>query len=387
MPGGAADADERIELDRRERRGRRPHVGRRDEKTLGRREEAPRLLRFRCVGDRRLPRALEPALDARRLVEPEARAVGNVVEDGRELAVDVGHHELDPRHEKPVLERVGERVPLEARHADLDRARLDGATGFRRAEVHEGYLPSGQDDELLARVARALRVGIEGADALDAVALHLETQRQRLERGKHVDDAAADAELAAVLDERDALVPPRREMRREDFNGDRVALHEIAHRFGQDGARQDALRERVGGRDDDRRPALQQVKERRDAVGDDGRRRRDGLERRHVPRRQEMDLALERRRRCALAEKEREIGRERLRRAGIRCDDEKRRRLRAIRLGDEQRAAPAAQPFDAQRPPGGDRRRTPRDVGERGTFFLRQMLHTRMPAPAVRPGG
>ncbi len=216
-------------------------------------------------------------------------------------------------------------------------------------QIGERRLADRDDHDLLALVGRALRVGIEGAEALDAVAVELEPERRRVERREDVDQPAAHAELAAVLDDRHAQVAPRDQVLRELLGVDLVALDEVAHGLLDDGARQEALHHRVGRRDDDRIAAVDQVEERR-ACGR-GRRPPAATPARRPARPTPGTTARAARAPASariLTEKEREIARERLGLGRARREHDERRRRGAIRLGDQQRARAAAQALDAQ---------------------------------------
>ena len=71
-------------------------------------------------------------------------------------------------------------------------------------------------------------------DRLDRVADELEAQRLRMRRREDVEDAAAHAEVAAVLDQRHAPVAPVDELLGERVAVDLVAFDEVAQRAGED---------------------------------------------------------------------------------------------------------------------------------------------------------
>ena len=77
-----------------------------------------------------------------------------------------------------------------------------GARRRRRSDVVEVEPPLGRrvDRDLVDRMQRALRERRERADALDLVAEELDAERLAAGRREDVDDAAADGELAALLD-------------------------------------------------------------------------------------------------------------------------------------------------------------------------------------------
>ena len=87
-----------------------------------------------------------------------------------------------------------------ARFDGLERGAAGAAAGVELAHR--------QDEELLARLERALAHRIELANRLDDVAGQLDTQRLRMRRREDVEEAAADGEVAAVLHQRHAAVAP-----------------------------------------------------------------------------------------------------------------------------------------------------------------------------------
>ena len=74
---------------------------------------------------------------------------------------------------------------------------------------------------------RALRERRERADLLDLVAEELDPQRLAAGRREHIDEPAADGELAALLDPLDALVAGRRELLGERLDARLVAGRDL----------------------------------------------------------------------------------------------------------------------------------------------------------------
>ena len=81
----------------------------------------------------------------------------------------------------------------------------------RRLDQVEPPLGRGVDGGVVDSPERALRERRERADAFDLVSEELDPQRLATGRGEDVDQAAADGELAALLDALDALVAGERE--------------------------------------------------------------------------------------------------------------------------------------------------------------------------------
>ena len=164
------------------------------------------------------------------------------------------------RRDRRALRLEGERLPLRERveprgvaerelHAQLLARRLEHLVGLpdevRRAveQRHEvapaaqaprrpasvgsrevgAPLGRGVDERLVDGVQRALRERRERAHGLDLVAEELDAERLPAGRREHVDDAAADGELAALLDLVDALVAGERELLGERVDARLVA--------------------------------------------------------------------------------------------------------------------------------------------------------------------
>src|SRR5205823_13741674 len=110
------------------------------------------------------------------------------------------------------------RRAVERRHEVVrDRRQLSLLAVPLRREV-EPALGGRIDDGALDGVERALRERREGADRLDLVAEELDPQRLTSRRREHVDQAAADGELAAVVDALDAFVAGERQALGEELD-------------------------------------------------------------------------------------------------------------------------------------------------------------------------
>ena len=68
------------------------------------------------------------------------------------------------------------------------------------AEAVERKVADRNEQELVDRLDRTLTVGVETAERLDRVADELQPQRQGFARGEDVENAAAEAELAVLVD-------------------------------------------------------------------------------------------------------------------------------------------------------------------------------------------
>ena len=224
-----------------------------------------------------------------------------------ERGIEVRQRELDAGEHDALLERLDDLGALGPRQLEVAAALLDLAEGVALDSVGERQLTHRQEQNLLLRVRRALGDGVEGANAFDRVADEIEAQGARVRRREDVDDAAANAELAAVLDDREAAVAPGGQAARQQVGIELVALHQVPPAVGEGRRRRHALQQGFRRGDDERCLRLPQVVEAFDARCDVLRRRRHLLEGNDVPRRQVVDAAGERRGVLRLAEKEAQI--------------------------------------------------------------------------------
>ena len=166
------------------------------------------------------PEALTRVLD--RPVQHQHAVVRQVVEQGGGRVEEQGQVVLDARvrhAEADVLvERRARRIALEG---------LAPAVAERgAARLVEGKLPAGQDADVADRIQRALRVRIEGLDRVDALVEQVEAKRQPCAHREHVEQAAADRELAGGDHLRDVLVTGQHELRAQAFREQAFALAE-----------------------------------------------------------------------------------------------------------------------------------------------------------------
>ena len=158
------------------------------------------------------------------------------------------------------------------------------------------------------RLAQALADHVEGVQGLDRVAAELQPDRLDVSGREDVDDVAAHAELAAVLDQRRAVITPTLQARGESVAVDVLAFDQVGVALRDVASRRHALQQRLGRGDDDRMVTLAELVEcldaRRQRLGG----RRDVLEGRHLPAGEKVDAALQRRRALFLGEEEAQIG-------------------------------------------------------------------------------
>ena len=114
-------------------------------------------------------------------------------------------------------------------------------------------LARGADEDGGERVERALRLGIEGADRLDLVAEELDANGARQRGREDVDDAAAMADVAGLLDLRHVLVAQAEQVLEQDARVELEAVAKLDDGFGELVGRHDRLREGAVGADDDHR--------------------------------------------------------------------------------------------------------------------------------------
>ena len=123
------------------------------------------------------------------------------------------------------------------------------AAEARAPRFVERELARRQQPHVRDRVERALRVDVEGLDALDVVAEEVEPVGQRAAHREEVDQPAADAELAGRDDLRDVLVAGERELRAQRVDVEPRALLQEERERGEVRRRREPV-ERRRRRDD-----------------------------------------------------------------------------------------------------------------------------------------
>ena len=197
-----------------------------------------------------------------------SRSAGSTSSSAATITCAVVRHEVEQLAEVVDRQQLGD---VRALVGALERGDL------RQLAVLGGELGGGRDLDGLGVAERALRERGEPAQRLDLVVEEVDADRALLRRRVDVEQAAADRELAAVLDLVDALVA-----RGDEVGGRLVEVEQLAD------AQREAVRaqlrvghllgQRDGGDDHDRRLAarwrVQQRVERGDAQADEVRRRR-----------------------------------------------------------------------------------------------------------------
>jgi hypothetical protein len=103
---------------------------------------------------------------------------------------------LDDEHARAGLRRVAEdaAAPIDRLAADVVRALRPAASRLRQ------HVAQRQQQHVIDRLDRPLRLRVVAAQRLDAVAEELGSHRMRLAGREDVHQAAADAELAVLID-------------------------------------------------------------------------------------------------------------------------------------------------------------------------------------------
>ncbi len=250
---------------------------------------------------------------AARIDEPQQRVLRHVVEHAVERApVRIRHQQFRAREEQPVLERLGQFGSLFAHHADFGGPQRDLLAQLRVLQRRGRHVASARDRRLDEFCAGALAVRVEVANRRDRVVFELDANRVAVQRRERVDDPAAHAEVAGLFGLRYALISARRERIDESLEIQPVANRHLDDRFVEDVARNRARHQRFGRRDDQRRLMPQHREQRRQLrrlrVG----RRRQLRHRLHFPRAKQMHAARGGVGVGRLAEKKRDLARQRL---------------------------------------------------------------------------
>ncbi len=163
-----------------------------------------------------------------------------------------------------LVERVVARRAAE--HLHIARAKE------RRRRLAERDLGDGHQHELAQGLRGALRVGVEGLDALDRVAEEIEAHRARASGREEIEDAAAHRVLAGLHDRPGADIAREAKPVHEPVHVGALTGRNTLDGATNEGARRDALQSRVHGREHDHRlgaRAERETRERRDAARDD----------------------------------------------------------------------------------------------------------------------
>ncbi|MNS65241.1 hypothetical protein D3C72_983960 [compost metagenome] len=224
------------------------------------------------------------------IVPPDHRAFGQVVQQGAHLGVDEGHVVLaalevaEGRELCQVLvglglEAVGDEVELLL--GALEGV-FDGGLDGRPVALGKHHLAGGEDVDATHRLARALGLDVELAQAVDVVAEPLDAHRALGVRREHVHDAAAARELAALRDLRARPVAEAHELADERLGRELLAHAQLLHGPGPVRGQGHAQPQRAVGGDDPFHVAAHQPGEHGLALGQLLALRRDHLVGRNV---------------------------------------------------------------------------------------------------------
>ena len=158
------------------------------------------------------------------------------------------------------------------------------APGFVQRELARRKQP-----DVGNRVERALRVDVEGLDALDVVAEEIEPIGERAAHRKQVDEAAADRELARRDDLRDVLIAGERELGPERVDVEGRALLQEERERGEVRRRSEPVKRRRRGHDQNVALAARDAIQRGQALRDEIVMRRERVVRQRLPVGKESD--------------------------------------------------------------------------------------------------
>ena len=322
--------------------------GRGQVEALGRRVKPALARGIGCMRLHLDPSRLGRGLDLRGGLQPDDGISGQVVRHPGELGIEVGKQELGAGQQQSGTHALDELATLPSREPELRGTVVDRAGGVG-AETRAPELGDRQEEQLLDRAERPLRRRVESAEALDGVTQEFQPGRLAIADREDVEDAAAQREVARVLDERHAVIPPLDEARDERVRRDRLAGDHVRDRGGELGPRQAAEPPRLGRGHDDGREGVHQVVEALRACRDRLPRRRERLEGRHLPSRDVVHPPGERRGRRLVAQEKPEVARKGL---GLRrrCRDDDRGPLASgEELCEAERRSATAQPGDPDR--------------------------------------
>src|SRR5207237_9730577 len=122
---------------------------------------------------------------------------------------------LEARQHEPGADRLDQVAAFLAGEAELRRTLVDPACRVR-PEAREPELAHREEEHGLDPIERPLRARVERAQALDRVADEFEPDGTLVPGREDVDDAAAQREVARILDQRDPVIAPFRYARRGD---------------------------------------------------------------------------------------------------------------------------------------------------------------------------
>src|SRR5690606_21806147 len=251
----------RRELDRRMRVETRAQLGRRPETLVGLQD------RMLLVAAELLVAFLD---ELPRGVEAVVRAVGH--DDQRVLVEIVEERRRLVEEERQVILDAGGQLRLRDRAIDGAAAGLDGkalteafAEAFDAGLVEREFA-RGQDADRVGLTGRELRLGIEDAQAVDAVVVEIHAYRLVAADRKDVEQRAAHGQLARLADLIDAEIAVVGEPAHRGVAVELLADGELERTCDDEAARRKAREQRAGFDDERLRLAACEAVERAQAV-------------------------------------------------------------------------------------------------------------------------
>ena len=191
----------------------------------------------------------------RGLVDDQEIVLAEMVEQGRQPILEQGQPVFHAREPTPFADRFVKRV---LRGVGAEHFAVAGAEAFDAVFVQQS-LAGGQEQMPLEPPSRQLRVGIEAAQAFQFVTEEIEPQCLVHSAREDVNDRAADGVFALVDDRVGARIALALEQGGKAVAPDLHPRREFAHAFADAEGWEDALQNRIGGRDQQLRTRLSRL--------------------------------------------------------------------------------------------------------------------------------
>ena len=147
-----------------------------------------------------------------RAIEPNQRILRQIRKRRHQRRSKIGRQEFDSRERNARTRGFEKTIFFYAIHFQLQRALIQPTQRDLQPTLLEGELLHRQQQHLFLYLRAALRRRVELANGFQPVAVEFEAQRPAVARGIQIDDAAAHAEIAALLDQRNILKTPLHQM-------------------------------------------------------------------------------------------------------------------------------------------------------------------------------
>jgi len=232
----------------------------------------------------RLPRGLD------RTAEPgvgcDHQVFGQVIREARRLLEEQRQVELDSRWRQPFADAA---VHAHACHIAAE-AQAEAAAEFAHGLRIQRQFARRQQAERVERLERALAVGIEAAERVDAIIEQVDAHWRVDPHRPDIEQRAAQRELARAADLADAGVTGFDEAAAERFDRQRGAALEREAARADVVERREPREQAVGGQQQDAAANLRQPRQRGEALRDDVRVRRELIVGQDLPVRERQDL-------------------------------------------------------------------------------------------------